>query len=190
MCVDQEHVGGHDHGERIDEPVDHETAHMAQPTGQLSGGLEDAHRAEQDEESRRVLDVPHSAGQGAQHPSAHDTPAQDHQGAGEELLLGNVVVNGETVEGLDHARRQQRQHDLDRTVEQLSRPVLTSRQGGRVQRHEDQRDRLDRQTPQGKDQGVTQQECDAVLIVRRHRTAPSTSGWSRTSPAGSHRSDR
>ena len=103
MRVDQEHVGGHDHGERIDEPVEHETAHMAQPTGQLSRGLEDAHGGEQGEEGRRMLHTPHSAGQGAQHPGAHDAAAQDQEGVGEQLVLGNVVVDGEAVEGLDRA---------------------------------------------------------------------------------------
>ena len=85
-----------------------------------------------------MLHVPQDVPQGARHPSAHDTSTQDHQGVGEELILGNVVVNGEPIEGLHHARRQQRQHDLDRTVEQLGRPVLTCRQSSRVQRHEDQ----------------------------------------------------
>ena len=85
-----------------------------------------------------MLHVPQDAPQGARHPSAHDASPQDHQGAGEELILGNVVVNGEPVEGLHDTKREQRQHNLDRAVEQLGRPVLTSRQRSRVQRHEDQ----------------------------------------------------
>jgi len=85
-----------------------------------------------------VLHVPQDAAQGARHSGADDAAAQDHQGVGEELALGNVVVNGEPVEGLHDTKREQRQHDLDRTVEQLGHPVLTGGQGGCVQGHEDQ----------------------------------------------------
>ena len=171
--ADQEQVGGHHHGEGIDEPVGHEAAHVPQTAGELGRGLEDTHRAEQNEEGPRMLHVPQDATQSAQHPGAQGTPTQDHQGTGEELILGNVVVNGEPVESLHHAEREQWEHNLDRAVEQLGRPVLTGGQGGCVQGHEDQGDGLDRQASQGEDQGVAQQESNASLIACQHRTAPS-----------------
>ena len=190
MRADQEQVGGHHHGERVDEPVGHEAAHVPQTAGELGRGLEDAHRAEQGEERCRVLHVPQDAAQGARHSGADDAAAQDHQGAGEELALGNVVVNGEPVEGLHDTKREQRQHDLDRTVEQLGHPVLTGGQGGCVQGHEDQGDRLDRQAPQSEDQGVTQQEPHAPLMACRHRTEPSTSRYGRSPGRGSQSARR
>ena len=91
--------------------------------------------------------TPHDAGEGTQHRSPHDAATQNQQGVSEELILGNVIIDREAVKGLHHPQGEQRQHDLNGTVEQLSRPVLTSRQGSRVQRHEHQGDRLNRQTP-------------------------------------------
>mgnify|MGYP001019554594 CR=1 FL=1 len=176
MCADQEQIGGDNHGQGVDEAISHEAAHMPQPTGKLGRGLEQAHRAEQDEEGRRMLHAPHSTAQDTQHPGSHNAATQNQQRVSKELILGNIIVDRKTIKSLNHAQGEQRQHNLDRTVEQLSRPVLTSRQGTRVQGHEDQGHRLDRQTPQSKDQSIAQQERNTALMTHRHQTAPSTPG--------------